>query len=169
MIAESVADSGTYRKDHVPPTVGGTYALVMRCHTQQAITIGRLGVLQVIPGLYVYLGSALGPGGLAARLGRHLRPLQRMHWHIDYLRPAVEIAEIWYAIGSGRCECRWAHLLAELPGASTPLPRFGSSDCTCPAHLVRLAATDLAGAWQVLALGSPGLCRLTLSHTEDDT
>ena len=37
----------------------------------QEVPIGKLGVLHMLPGIYVYVGSALGPGGLAARIERH--------------------------------------------------------------------------------------------------
>jgi len=38
-------------------------------------------------------------------------------------------------------ECTWSQALAQLPGAHTPIPGFGSSDCQycCAAHLVALA------------------------------
>ena len=51
----------------------GTYALILRASTAQTIQIGRLGDLVMQPGYYIYVGSAFGPGGLAARVGRHLR------------------------------------------------------------------------------------------------
>ena len=35
------------------------------------------------PGCYVYAGSARGPGGIRARVRRHLRPDKTPHWHID--------------------------------------------------------------------------------------
>ena len=47
----------------MPACPKGTYALVLSCTTEQRIAIGRLGVLDVRPGCYVYVGSALGPGG----------------------------------------------------------------------------------------------------------
>ncbi|WP_462322980.1 DUF123 domain-containing protein, partial [Halochromatium sp.] len=40
--------------------------------------------------------------------------------------------------GHERLEHRWAQALGALPGARWPLPRFGASDCRCPAHLVAL-------------------------------
>ncbi len=50
------------------------------------VRIGRRGELRLQPGFYIYLGSALGPGGVRARLALHFRPCTRPHWHLDYLR-----------------------------------------------------------------------------------
>ncbi|MCP3952032.1 MAG: GIY-YIG nuclease family protein, partial [Desulfobacterales bacterium] len=69
----------------------GTYALVMRLARPRTIPVGRLGPVIFKPGHYVYTGSALGPGGLAARIGRHLKPSKKFHWHIDYLRRFAEV------------------------------------------------------------------------------
>ena len=41
----------------------GTYALILSCKSNVRIEIGRLGTMRLQPGYYVYLGSALGPGG----------------------------------------------------------------------------------------------------------
>ncbi len=49
---------------------------------------GRLGgrSVELEPGVYAYVGSAFGPGGLAARLRRHLcGERRRLWWHIDWL------------------------------------------------------------------------------------
>ena len=38
------------------------------------------------PGLYAYVGSAWGPGGLVARVGRHMRGrFKKPKWHVDWL------------------------------------------------------------------------------------
>jgi hypothetical protein len=36
---------------------------VLAAIDRQTIRVGRLGVLHVRPGFYIYVGSALGPGG----------------------------------------------------------------------------------------------------------
>ena len=113
----------------------GTYALVLRAAQQKNVQVGRLGKLAMQPGFYVYVGSALGPGGLKARVGRHLRPAIRSHWHIDYLRRETEWVAIWYAYDTVRRECAWADAFSNLRGSDIPLFGFGSSDCRCPAHL----------------------------------
>lgn len=118
------------------PSLPGTYALVLSASSYQEVGIGRLGVLAVRPGFYVYVGSALGPGGLAARVGRHSRRNKRLRWHVDYLRTVAEVEEVWYANGKAHQECRWAQILGRRPGACVPLARFGASDCRCPSHLL---------------------------------
>lgn len=114
----------------------------MRFHLVQPLrlAVGRLGVCELPAGDLVYVGSALGPGGLAARLARHVRPDKRPHWHIDHLT-AVLTPEIWRVDASGeRLECAWVRDLLALPGASVPVSGFGSSDCRegCQAHLIAL-------------------------------
>jgi Uri superfamily endonuclease len=37
-------------------------------------------------GYYLYLGSALGLGGLRTRIADRQKPSLRPHWHFDYLR-----------------------------------------------------------------------------------
>ncbi len=118
---------------------GADYALILRLARSQTITVGRLGRFEFPTGWYVYVGSAHGPGGLAARISRHLRSPKPLHWHIDYLRAASQPVQVWYAIGEHRRECDWARIVSELAGASIPAPRFGASDCRCPAHLIHLA------------------------------
>jgi Uri superfamily endonuclease len=115
----------------------GTYALILNLPDSVAdICVGRLGRFHFPAGWYVYAGSARGPGGLAARLARHLRSLKLLHWHIDYLRAYASPVEIWYATGMQRQECSWARALLGLSGASVPVPRFGASDCRCSTHLI---------------------------------
>ena len=113
----------------------GTYALILQADHRRIVQIGRLGQLAVEPGCYVYVGSALGPGGVRARVGHHTRLTTHPHWHIDYLRRAAALRHVWYSYDCVRREHAWADIFAHLPGASIPLPGFGASDCTCPAHL----------------------------------
>ncbi len=118
-----------------PSSSPGSYILIMRSTRTSRIQIGRLGQLQVVPGFYLYAGSAFGPGGVAARVAHHYRPAPRPRWHIDYLRQAVDLTEVWY---SHEPECReheWAKALGTLPGVTTPMPGFGASDCRCESHL----------------------------------
>jgi len=74
----------------------GTYALILSCLAEQTVQIGKLGPLSLHPGWYVYVGSAFGPGGLAARLARHRAVEKRLRWHIDYIRAATQLEEVWY-------------------------------------------------------------------------
>ena len=131
----------------------GTYALVLFIEEPVEISVGKLGAQQFLPGYYVYLGSALGPGGLRARVGRHLHPRtsSKLHWHIDYILKKSAIVEIWWGVGDNRQECSWAEILGKA-GLVFPLD-FGSSDCNCDGHLVAFRTTSALGeGWERLKL-----------------
>jgi Uri superfamily endonuclease len=118
------------------PTSGpGTYALVLAAAKRKRIFVGRLGILDVRPGFYVYVGSALGSGGLAARIGRHARQEKTLRWHVDYLRAVTDLVEVWFRPERRRRECSWAKRLSGMPGAEIRRLGFGSSDCGCRSHL----------------------------------
>lgn len=125
------------------PGLPGTYVLVLRAKRNGVLRIGRLGEMPLCPGYYLYVGSALGPGGLRRRLERHLRAEKRPHWHIDYLRAATDVCELWTVADPARRECDWSRAVGRMPGAAIPLPGFGSSDCRCPSHLFRFSSLPL--------------------------
>ncbi len=119
------------------PAAPGAYALALRLPRARRIVVGALGPVAFPRGCYLYLGSARGPGGIRARLGRHLRGGERRRWHVDHLAAAAEVAG-GFAVPGGR-ECALVRRLLAVPGVSVPAPGFGSSDCPrCPAHLLRL-------------------------------
>ena len=136
------------------PDRSGTYGLILRLPRLATIGVGRLGRFQFPAGWYAYVGSAHGPGGLAARVSRHLRSPKPPHWHVDYLRTAAQPVQIWYAVGARKRECAWAEALSGLPGGSIPMPRFGASDCRCPAHLIHFTVSPDLAAF-VRAVGEP--------------
>lgn len=116
----------------------GTYVMLLHSSTTCVIRVGRWGQLAVVPGWYLYVGSAFGPGGLRARVGRHCRGAARAHWHVDHLRAVTAPAGIWYSDSTQRLEHVWAVALAGLRGAR-PVRGFGCSDCQCASHLVQFA------------------------------
>ncbi len=120
------------------PVGKGAYLLIVRLTRPTRLQVGQLGTFELAAGCYAYAGSALGSGGLAARLGRHARQDKRPHWHIDHLLKWGALDGIWYVESTARLECAWAHALTSLPGAQRPIARFGSSDCACPGHLIAL-------------------------------
>jgi Uri superfamily endonuclease len=120
------------------PGVAGAYALRFRVDAPISIPVQRLGNPVLIPGTYVYAGSAFGPGGIRARVLRHLRTGKRPHWHVDRLSAVAECIGVEGFPGRNECELVADFLFS---GAEIPVAGFGSSDCrTCRAHLVRLAA-----------------------------
>ena len=126
----------------------GTYALLLRSDSAARVRIGRLGMLTATRGYYVYIGSAFGPGGLAARLAHHQRPLRRPHWHIDYLRPHARLIEIWFTNDAQPREHLWADLIGAMRSATIPLPGFGCSDCRCRSHLLHFARCPSLAAFR---------------------
>jgi Uri superfamily endonuclease len=125
----------------------GSYVLIIGLSRDTPISVGRLGLFTFVEGFYCYSGSARGPGGLERRLARHLRQRKKPHWHIDYLLQHAAVVEIWKASSLERLECLSVQALLDLPGAHLPVPGFGSSDCTCGAHLVRPASQPSFGAF----------------------
>jgi Uri superfamily endonuclease len=136
---DTLADAGLL------PNLPGVYALQLHLTEPTRLVVGRLGVFHLRPGEYVYVGSAQGPGGLRARLGRHIQGNGIPHWHIDALRQVCQVSFFLCRVNSASAsqggiplECRWSQALATFPGASIPIPGFGSSDCRhgCHAHLI---------------------------------
>lgn len=120
---------------NIPPSPG-TYVLILHLAEDRTITVGQLGEIPFRPGYYLYIGSARGPGGLRARIDRHLRRKKPAHWHVDYLRRWARPVEVWFVVGSNRLECRWRRALQEEAGLPIAVDGFGASDCRCPAHLL---------------------------------
>ncbi|HNP87319.1 MAG TPA: GIY-YIG nuclease family protein [Kouleothrix sp.] len=127
----------------------GVYLLILSLRTELAdLTIGRLGRFRFAPGYYLYVGSARGPGGIAARLAHHERSSQaRPHWHIDYLRVHAALTETWgIATNDAELERCWARELAGTPGLNIPAPGFGASDSNAPSHLFYAQAMPMRQA-----------------------
>ncbi|HEY53858.1 MAG TPA: GIY-YIG nuclease family protein [Caldilineae bacterium] len=120
------------------PKTSGVYALIFRLDAPLELRVGRLGRRTLPAGHLLYVGSAFGPGGLRARLARHLRAQKRIHWHIDALTSVLSPVACLCDASGRRLECSWAQRLAHLPDAFIPIPGFGSSDCRsgCAAHLI---------------------------------
>ena len=117
----------------------GTYALLLSISRQASMRVGALGNVSLDPGFFVYLGSAQGPGGLRARLRHHCRTTTRPHWHLDYIRAEASVLGAWLCASPDLLEHHWALAIQQIRGAVIPVLGLGSSDCSCPAHLVWFA------------------------------
>lgn len=127
----SLPDGGALmRRPEDIPAVSGAYVLVVALTRPLTITI--CGATRTLgAGRYLYCGSAYGPGGLRARIARHLRSAKPIRWHIDRLTTCGKVRGAW--IFPDGEECTLARSLAHLPA---PVPGFGSSDCpNCRSHL----------------------------------
>ena len=125
--------SGTQKKIEQCPAEPGVYLVWIKL--AKPIETNRPTQAHLPKGWYCYAGSAHGPGGLRARLGRHLSHEKTRRWHVDQLTLKAQhlIAWGWHK-GS---ECHLAQHLGSRSDFIYPLPGFGSSDCNrCQAHLL---------------------------------
>jgi len=118
------------------PASGGAYLLILRLDRRHAVDIPTLSADILPPGWYAYAGSARGPGGVSARIARHLKTDKPVHWHIDRLTPA---AAALFALAYPQAdECALISALVNRGAFAVPLAGFGSSDCrACDSHLLR--------------------------------
>lgn len=119
--------------------MGGVYALIIQVPKPCSLEIGRRR-FYLDPGIYVYVGSALGPGGVATRLKRHFKTFTshdtKKHWHIDHLLPLSKALAAVYSNSKKRLECA---LVLSLKGSGSPvIDGFGNTDCRsgCGGHLL---------------------------------
>lgn len=90
-------------------------------------------VADLAAGRYLYCGSARGPGGIKARVGRHMRTVKAVRWHVDRLTVSGTVSGAW--VDEGGDECALSAALAD-HGLPVPVKGFGASDCrSCAAHL----------------------------------
>ena len=113
----------------------GSYILILSNKQRREIKVGKLATLSLDKGYYIYVGSALGPGGVQARVKRHSKKDKKDHWHIDYLRSVTDLVSIWYLYSEDRFEHQFAELFQKNDKIAVPLAGFGASDCACAAHL----------------------------------
>ena len=115
------------------PSAPGAYVLALELLSAVEVVLPRRATVTLAPGRYLYCGSARGPGGLKARLGRHMRQDKRVLWHIDRLTTGGHVLGAWVFTGVTECD-----LVARLSFLPTPVPGFGATDCErCSSHLLR--------------------------------
>ena len=114
----------------------GIYCLILKT-SGAVLSVGALGEVEFPAGWYIYVGSALGPGGLV-RVDRHIRVYQekgdhRPRWHIDHLLTDSRfvLASVICGKTTDRLECSLARHLGE-----DGIQGFGCSDCRCATHLL---------------------------------
>lgn len=148
----------------IPGSPGkGLYLLLLELgHSIDLVIAGQR--LALGPGLYVYIGSACGPGGLRARLSRHLcGRRRRLHWHIDKLIMAGLSPRLAIAIpGEKLCRLKAEPYLALALSATrsfTPIGRgIGSSDDEiAPTHLYKCTMPRCQGMLLAASFALPGI------------
>ena len=122
------------------PKNKGSYILFIVLEDDLEVKIGSLGSHKLKQGSYLYIGSALGPGGLRARIRRHLTKTKNLHWHIDYLtkETRTKIKYVIYIETTRNIECNITQILTKHKNFKAIIKGFGSTDCKkrCISHFL---------------------------------
>ncbi len=117
------------------PSEPGSYLLLLHIPDGLILAGGRYAGARLPSGWTLYAGSAKGPGGLRARVSRHLRQDKSRRWHADWITPEARSAFAMCFMDRGECD-----IVGALSSAGTfvfPVPGLGSSDCrTCVSHVL---------------------------------
>lgn len=125
----------------IPGECRGGYVLFLNIDRSVNVECGSLGMLSLKRGVYLYVGSSVGRGGVKSRLRRHLKTGKKLRWHIDFLTsiPEVEVVgAIWICGVEGVEDLLYNALLS--CKFEVPILKFGSSDTK---HLSHLFYSDL--------------------------
>lgn len=124
----------------------GIYALLLDVSKDIKVRVGSLGTLDFAKGYYVYVGSA--QNNLDKRIARHCTKAKPRFWHADYLlgNRCANVVQVLVKSAGKTEECAIARRL-QLIGTSRV--GFGSSDCKCDGHLVKVR--NLVSATRVLS------------------
>lgn len=116
----------------------GVYLLIIKVCCSFREQVGALGNFLFTPGYYIYVGSALGPGGLLKRICRHLKKEKKLKWHIDYLtvNQNVKIVGIFLLRTNMRKECWLSDIVSKY--GKPYIKKFGATDCKCYSHLYKI-------------------------------
>jgi Uri superfamily endonuclease len=140
--------------------IKGAYLLVLRNVKLQTLNVGKLGRLSFQSGYYVYVGSAMGSGGINSRVTRHLRfrilKRKKPKWHLDYLlRSNFKPVEVFKIPSLKPVECKISKTVET--AAEFTFEGFGSSDCVegCKGHLHYFRFNP--SSWLTEILGEAGL------------
>ncbi len=120
------------------PVLPGAYLLLVEVPQVARVKLPNRPRARLVPGRYIYAGSAYGPGGLKARVSRHMRRAKRCCWHIDQLTKIGNVLGVWAFPGGIECD------LVEMNSAvPVPIVEFGSTDCKrCRSHLLGPICTN---------------------------
>ena len=112
----------------------GVYQLLIYLPRNTSIMVGKKGTFRFPRGYYIYTGSARS--GLERRVERHLNKNKKHFWHIDYFLDFASIKRVFLFTSGKFGECALNLKTLRKPGTKIIVPKFGSSDCGCPAHLI---------------------------------
>lgn len=130
------------------PSLPGAYMIAIELAETIVVTLGGRAAIDLSAGRYLYCGSAKGPGGLKARLSRHLRHGKSVCWHVDQLTERGSVVGSWIFPGGDECD-----LVAAMSNVPAPIPGFGSTDCRrCRSHLLRWSDVNMSTSSLKLAM-----------------
>jgi len=115
---------------HGVPADPGVYVLLISVSDSVVISTRSGRVFEVPRGVYLYVGSARGLGGLRARISRHLRKFKKPYWHIDYLLSSSVacVSAVLYRVVREPGTDYEQVISRELSRIFTYVPGFGCSD-----------------------------------------
>jgi Uri superfamily endonuclease len=130
----------------------GSYLLGISLNDHCSVKTRRR-TFSLSPGLYLYVGSALGTSStsLGWRIRRHLSSnngvCAKPRWHIDFLlsQPCAHLCGVLTVPSGSFGECDLLRVLSSTIGGLEVVRGFGSGDCRsrCGGHLARV----LTGEW----------------------
>jgi sugar fermentation stimulation protein A len=121
---------------------GGSYILILELPEEASLEVGKLGEIRFRKGYYLYIGSARK--NLSRRIQRHRRMRKKPFWHVDFLRAIAKFHLALPIRTEDVLECEMAQAIKGL--SQWEVPRFGSSDCSCPSHLYGMVQNPLQSA-----------------------
>ncbi|MBW6472176.1 MAG: GIY-YIG nuclease family protein [Anaerolineaceae bacterium] len=154
--------------DEIPDEIG-SYCLIFHLKNSINVLIGKLGSFFFTSGYYYYFGSAIGSGGLLARVNRHISMKKKKFWHVDYLRPHMIFIAAFFTMQTNQ-ECSWFQKIEKNSYFDVPVKGFGASDClsSCKAHLLHSNfMIDLNEFSEYLKLSDPNFGQLFLFPQEN--
>lgn len=120
-----------------PIPTKGVYVLVLEINEDICVDVGSLGHVCFEEGVYGYIGSAKGFGGIEARIKHHIaKDKKRLWWHIDYLtsRRDVIVKYVVYVENLAIDEEDVVRGFSSSSCWSIAIPRFGSTDKKSSSH-----------------------------------
>ncbi|MEM1610149.1 MAG: GIY-YIG nuclease family protein [Sulfolobales archaeon] len=134
------------------PRDPGLYIIILSLERDICIEIGALGMVSIEPGIYGYIGSARGRGGLRSRIARHIAKDKKIRWHIDHLtsRRDVRILSIIYIRSKEDLEDAIADIVRSAICWIPSIQGFGSTDKRSYTHLFRCTCFINECMWSLL-------------------
>ncbi|UUX93771.1 GIY-YIG nuclease family protein [Methanoplanus endosymbiosus] len=112
----------------------GIYCLIFQ-NSPSCVAVGSLGEITFNSGWHIYVGSALGPGGLKRAVrhsGINRRKCGSLRWHVDYISASPDFS-LKFIVAANTSERRECEVAGNIGGDC--VINFGCSDCRCGSHL----------------------------------